>query len=115
MDDVTNYLGKKYGGWFDLALLYGRKWKTDDWIALPIGGGTGPTVYRQSWVKEAGYDSIPDDLNGFLTLCQKLKQNGHPCGFSLGHAVGDRTVSPSGRCGRMAGAWWMTQARLRSI
>ena len=89
MDDVAEYLGKKYGGWFDLALLYGRKWKTNDWIALPIGGGTGPTVYRVSWVKQAGYDSIPNDLDGFMTLCQKLKQIGHPCGFSLGHALGD--------------------------
>ena len=89
MNDVTEYLGKKYGGWFDLALLYGRKWHTNDWIALPIGGGTGPTVYRQSWVKAVGYDGIPNDLDGFLTLCQKLKQSGHPCGFSLGHAVGD--------------------------
>ena len=89
MDDLAEYLGKKYGGWFDLALLYGRKWKTNEWISLPIGGGTGPTVYRASWVKEAGYESIPTDLNGFLTLCQKLKQIGHPCGFSIGHAVGD--------------------------
>jgi multiple sugar transport system substrate-binding protein len=46
-------------------------------------------VYRQSWVKEAGYDRIPDDLEGFLTLCQKLQQIGHPSGFSLGHALGD--------------------------
>ena len=46
-------------------------------------------MYRASWVKEAGYESIPSDLNGFLTLCQKLKQIGHPCGFSIGHAVGD--------------------------
>jgi multiple sugar transport system substrate-binding protein len=89
MDDLAEYLGKKYGGWFDLALLYGRKWKTNEWISLPIGGGTGPTVYRASWVKEAGYEAIPNDLNGFLTLCQKLKQIGHPCGFSIGHAVGD--------------------------
>ncbi|MGA9865795.1 MAG: ABC transporter substrate-binding protein [Acetobacteraceae bacterium] len=89
MNDLAEYLGKKYGGWYDLALLYGRKWKSDDWIALPIGGGTGPTVYRKSWVKEAGYDTIPDDLNDFLTLCQKLHKNGHPAGFSIGHAVGD--------------------------
>ena len=87
--DLAEYLGAKYGGWYDLAKLYGHKWQTKDWIALPMGGGTGPTVYRVSWVKEAGYDTIPDDLPGFLTLCQKLKQNGHPSGFSIGHAVGD--------------------------
>lgn len=87
--DLATYLGAKYGGWQDLAILYGTKWKTKDWISIPIGGGTGPVVYRQSWVKEAGYDRIPDDHAGFLALCQKLKQIGHPCGFSLGHALGD--------------------------
>ena len=89
MTDLADYLGKKYGGWFDLAVLYGTKWKTNKWISIPMGGGTGPTVYRISWVKEAGYDKIPDDLDGFLNLCRKLKQSGHPCGFSLGHAIGD--------------------------
>ncbi len=62
---------------------------TKQWISIPVGGGIGPTVYRKSWVKEAGFDKIPDDLNGFMTLCQKLKQIGHPVGFSLGHALGD--------------------------
>lgn len=89
LSDLAEYLGAKYGGWFRLAELYGQKWGTKDWIALPLGGGAGPTVYRTSWVKEAGYDKIPNDLNEFLTLCQKLKQIGHPCGFSLGHALGD--------------------------
>lgn len=89
MTDLADYLGAKYGGWQELAVLYGTKWKTKQWISIPIGGGTGPTVYRQSWVKEAGYDKIPNDHEGFLTLCQKLQKIGHPCGFSLGHALGD--------------------------
>jgi multiple sugar transport system substrate-binding protein len=46
-------------------------------------------VYRQSWVKEAGYDKIPEDHQGFLALCQKLHAAGHPFGMSLGHALGD--------------------------
>ncbi len=89
LTELADYLGKKYGGWYDLAQIYGRKWKTDTWISIPFGGSTGPTVYRSSWVKQAGYDKIPDDLNGFLTLCQKLNKGGHPVGFALGHAVGD--------------------------
>ncbi|MGE0415390.1 MAG: ABC transporter substrate-binding protein [Acetobacteraceae bacterium] len=89
MTELANYLGAKYGGWYQLAETYGRKWGTKNWISIPVGGGTGPTVYRESWVKEAGYDRIPDDLEGFLTLCQKLHKIGHPCGFSLGHALGD--------------------------
>jgi multiple sugar transport system substrate-binding protein len=89
MTDLADYLAAKYGGWQQLAVLYGTKFKTNQWISIPIGGGTGPTVYRQSWVKEAGYDRIPDDHEGFLTLCQKLQKIGHPCGFALGHALGD--------------------------
>ena len=89
MTDLADYLGAKYGGWQELAVLYGTKWKTNQWISIPIGGGIGPTVYRQSWVKEAGYDSIPEDHEGFLVLCQKLQKINHPCGFSLGHALGD--------------------------
>ncbi len=89
MTDLADYLGAKYGGWQELAVLYGTKWKTKEWISIPIGGGIGPVVYRQSWVKQAGFDRIPDDHEGFLTLCQKLHEIGHPCGFSLGHALGD--------------------------
>ncbi|WP_158926771.1 ABC transporter substrate-binding protein [Acidisphaera sp. S103] len=89
MTDLADYLGAKYGGWQELSKLYGTKWKTNQWLSIPIGGGAGPTVYRQSWVKEAGYDKIPDDHEGFLTLCQKLHTAGHPFGMSLGHALGD--------------------------
>ncbi len=30
MNDLTAYLGAKYGGWFQLAELYGTKWGTKD-------------------------------------------------------------------------------------
>jgi multiple sugar transport system substrate-binding protein len=89
LTDLAEYLGAKYGGWYDLALLYGKKWNTNNWIGIPVGGGTGPVVYRKSWVTEAGYDKIPNDHNEFLTLCQKLQKAGHPWGMSLGHALGD--------------------------
>lgn len=91
LSDLAEYLGAKYGGWFDLATLYGSKWGSGgkQWISIPMGGSSGPAVYRISRVKEAGFDAIPNDLNQFLTLCQNLKKNGHPCGFALGHAVGD--------------------------
>ncbi len=89
LTDIADYLGKKYGGWFQLAELYGRRWKTNTWIGLPMGGSPGPIVYRQSWVKQAGFDKIPDDLGKFLDLCRGLKKIGHPCGFALGHAPGD--------------------------
>ncbi|MBV8094514.1 MAG: extracellular solute-binding protein, partial [Acetobacteraceae bacterium] len=90
--DVTplaEYLGQKYGGWKFLAETFGRRWKTNTWIAIPMGGARGPCNYRISWVKQAGFEKIPDDLDQFLTLCRKLKELGHPAGLALGNAVGD--------------------------
>ncbi len=56
---------------------------------MPIGASGGRVVYRKSWVNEAGFETIPTDLDGFLKLCQALKKNNHPAGFALGNAVGD--------------------------
>ncbi len=89
LTDIAEYLGAKYGGWYPLAERYGKKWGTNNWIGIPMGGSGGPAVYRKSWVKEAGYDEIPTDHENFLKLCQNLKKNGHPAGFALGNAVGD--------------------------
>lgn len=89
LTELATYLGQKYGGWLALPQRFGKKWGTDQWIAIPMGGTGAPCVYRISWAKEAGYDSIPTDHDGFLKLCQGLKRNGHPAGFALGNAVGD--------------------------
>ena len=56
---------------------------------MPIGGSGNRVVYRKSWVNEAGYETIPADLDGFLDMARKLKANGHPIGFALGNAIGD--------------------------
>jgi multiple sugar transport system substrate-binding protein len=89
LSDVAEYLGKRYGGWSFLAEKYGKRDKTNNWIGLPLGGGTGPLVYRRSALKEAGYDKIPNDLGEYLKVCQALKKINKPAGFALGNAVGD--------------------------
>ncbi len=89
MTELADYLGKKYGGWGALPQKYGKKHGTNQWIALPMGCGGGALVWRKSWVNEAGYTAIPDDLGKFLDLCQKLKKNNHPVGFALGNSQGD--------------------------
>ena len=89
LSDIAEYLGKKYGGWYYLAEKYGKKWGTNNWIGVPMGGTGGPIVYRKSWVKAAGFDTVPTDLPNFLKLCQNLNKNGHPAGFALGNSVGD--------------------------
>lgn len=89
LTDVADYLGKKYGGWQNLAKAYGKKAKSDSWIGLPFGATGGPLIYRKSVLKSVGFDKAPDDLPGFLDLCKKLQKAGKPAGFALGNAVGD--------------------------
>jgi len=87
LTDLATYLGEKYGGWWPVAEKYGTK--EGRWIGMPIGASGGRVCYRQSWVNEAGYETVPSDLDGFLDLCRKLKESGHPPGLALGNAVGD--------------------------
>jgi multiple sugar transport system substrate-binding protein len=89
LTDVADYLGKRYGGWLNLAKAYGKRAKSDTWIGLPFGATAGPLIYRKSIIKSVGFDKVPDDHAGFLDLCKKLHQAGKPPGFALGNAVGD--------------------------
>src|SRR3954462_1291264 len=66
LTDVADYLGKKYGGWQNLAKAYGKKAKSDTWIGLPFGATAGPLIYRKSILKSVGFDKAPEDLPGFL-------------------------------------------------
>src|SRR5215213_6858203 len=88
LTDLAEYLGKKYGGWFPVAEIYGKS-PDGQWIAMPVGGSGSTVVYRKSWVNEAGFDKVPGDFAGFLELCRALMRTGHPAGFALGNAVGD--------------------------
>jgi multiple sugar transport system substrate-binding protein len=85
--DVAEYLGAEYGGWYPIAVEYGTH--KGRWIALPMCFGGNYINYRASWVKEAGFDGVPDNTDDFLKLCQSLKKIGHPAGMALGHATGD--------------------------
>jgi multiple sugar transport system substrate-binding protein len=87
LTDVATYLGQKYGGWYPLAERYGTE--EGRWIAMPIGASGGRVVYRKSHVNQAGFETIPEDLDGFLDLCTKLKAQGTPAGLAIGNAVGD--------------------------
>jgi multiple sugar transport system substrate-binding protein len=87
LTELADYLGGKYGGWYDIVRRYcvrdGR------WIALGLGFLGGCITYRRSMVEAAGFKEIPKDTTNFLKLLQALKAKGTPCGFALGNAVGD--------------------------
>jgi multiple sugar transport system substrate-binding protein len=87
ISDIANYLGAKYGGWYDVARKYGIY--KEKWVGLPLGASGALINYRTSWVKEAGFETFPTDYANYLKLCQQLAKNGHPPGFALSHATGD--------------------------
>ncbi len=91
--DVANYLGAKYGGWYDSSIAYGTAHgKGKKWIALPMGCAGNALVYRESHMKAAGFSTFPKDTDGLLKLMQGLKAKGTPGGFALGNATGDGNV-----------------------
>ncbi|HEY7551976.1 MAG TPA: extracellular solute-binding protein, partial [Hyphomicrobiaceae bacterium] len=50
--DVADYLGKKYGGWVDSAVTYGKS--GNKWICIPIVYGGNMVNYRIEASKKAG-------------------------------------------------------------
>src|ERR1700756_1853705 len=87
MNDVADYLGKKYGGWADAPARTVKK--GDDWLGIPIATVGGYLTYRKSALEKAGFKEFPKDFPGFLEMCKGLKKNNTPAGFALGHASGD--------------------------
>ena len=87
MNDVADYLGKKYGGWTsagEITCKQGNKW-----LGIPVASIGGYLNYRISSLQKAGFKEVPQDFPGFLDLCKALKKNNTPSGFALGHASGD--------------------------
>src|SRR4051812_37935454 len=86
VSDVANYLGNKYGGWYDVCKDYCME--KGKWIAVPMGCAGNAIVHRIGAMKEAGFSEFPKDTAGFLKLAQAYKAKGIPPGFALGNATG---------------------------
>ena len=57
--DVTplaTALGNKYGGWYEAPALYAKK--DGKFIALPLATIGNAVVYRESWMKDAGFSAF---------------------------------------------------------
>ena len=87
LTDLADYLGGKYGGWYDIVKRYCLR--DGRWIAVGMGILGGCITYRRSMIEAAGFKEIPGDTPSFLKLLQALKAKSTPCGFALGNAVGD--------------------------
>ena len=87
LSELAAYLDGKYGGWYDVAKRFCMR--DGKWIAIGTGFLGGCVVYRESMVRAAGYEKVPNTTDGFLKLCRALRAKGTPVGFALGNAVGD--------------------------
>jgi len=85
--ELADDLGRRYGGWYPGLEGYAKR--DGRFIGLPLATIGNAVCYRDSWVKEAGFQQFPKDTAGFLELCRALKAKGHPAGFAHGKAVGD--------------------------
>ncbi len=85
--DVADYLGKKYGGWVQTAVTYGKS--GNKWIAVPICYSGNLLNYRVSALQKAGMSKFPKTTDEFLEFAKATKRNNTPGGMALGHASGD--------------------------
>jgi multiple sugar transport system substrate-binding protein len=86
--DVADYLGKKYGGWVDSAVKYG-KGSGSKWICIPVCYTGALINYRIEASKKAGWSKFPEKTEDFLEYAKAMKAQGTPGGLALGHASGD--------------------------
>src|SRR5437016_4212965 len=84
MNDLADYLGKKYGGWTSAAEITVKQ--KNNWLGIPVATIGGYLTYRTSAIQKAGFKEVPADFPGFLELSKALKKNNTPSGFALGHA-----------------------------
>src|SRR4051812_50081359 len=57
MNDVAEYLGKKYGGWTPAA--ENTRKLGDDWLRIPPATNRGALVYRQTPPQKGRFKEIP--------------------------------------------------------
>jgi multiple sugar transport system substrate-binding protein len=91
MTDVADYLGDKYGGWYDAAKIYGMY--RGRWISIPIGISGGSFItYRKSMMTAAGFAKPPATTDELLKMAEAMKASGNAGGLTLAHASGDGNI-----------------------
>src|SRR6202166_2297367 len=73
VSDVADYLGKKYGGWVDSAVAYGKR--GNKWIDIPVCYSGTMMNYRIDASNKAGFSKFPDKTDAFLEYAKAMKKN----------------------------------------
>ena len=89
--DLANELGARVGGWYDSAK--GVCIQNGKWIAIPAFTLGEYWTYRTDIFQQVGASTFPATWDEMHQIGTKLKANGTPIGFPLGHAVTDGNVS----------------------
>jgi multiple sugar transport system substrate-binding protein len=87
VSDVAEALGNSQGGYYDISRA--NAFAGGHWIAVPHDVYAWAMNYRESWLREAGYEKFPDTWESFREMGKKLKANGHPVGQAFGHSTND--------------------------
>jgi len=85
--DVADYLGKKYGGWVQTAVTYGKS--GNKWIAVPICYSGNLLNYRVSALQKACMSKCPATTEEFLEFAKATKRNNTPGCMALVHVCGE--------------------------
>jgi len=80
VSDIADAVGKKYGGWIDMAKNVGLVNGT--WRAVLSYFIAQPNIYRKDYFDQVGAP-YPDDYVTLLESSRKLKAAGFPCGQAL--------------------------------
>ena len=84
-------------------------------VGLPLATIGNAIVYRDSWVKAAGFSEFPKTTAEFLELCKALAEDRATLSASrMAMASATATIMPIGCCGAMAERWSMRRASWRS-
>ena len=78
--DIADMIGKKYGGFIDMAKNVG--FVDGTWRAVLSYFIAQPNIYRKDYFDDAGVP-YPDDYMTLLDSSKKLKAAGHPCGQAM--------------------------------
>ncbi len=102
--DLANYLGVKYGGWYDSAREYGMHGK-NRWVAIMMGAAGNAMVYRESALKAAGFDSVPEGHGRLPQAVPGTESEGHAAGIRARQRDRRFGLDVTGLFGRTAARW----------
>ena len=87
VSDVAEPLGKAQGGYYEISKA--NAFANGHWLGVPQHVHSWGWNYRESWLREVGYEKFPETWDDFRAMGKKLKANGHPVGQAFGHSTND--------------------------